>query len=228
MKQDYRYEIKFVLEEADFPVVERWMVERSDCSKSYPDRRVNSIYFDNVNFSSIRDNLAGVSDRVKNRLRWYGTTCKEVRKSPVLEQKIRNGRLGSKISTPVPSLKRSVNQERQSLILKKIKQSCKYDNYFLTDYFIPTLYVSYSRKYFESCSGLRVTIDSDILFSRLQPNKSIDNSKKVPYSKKIVEIKFNQSMKEYVSNLLRDLPLTPRRHSKYLVGMAKFNEVQYF
>lgn len=40
--------------------------------KQYPDRKVNSIYFDDINYSSIIENLDGVYQKKKIRVRWYG------------------------------------------------------------------------------------------------------------------------------------------------------------
>ena len=36
----------------------------------HPQRKINSIYFDDINFTSIRENLDGVSNK-KIRIRWY-------------------------------------------------------------------------------------------------------------------------------------------------------------
>ena len=38
----------------------------------YSPRMVNSIYYDDMNLSNISQNLAGISKRVKYRVRWYG------------------------------------------------------------------------------------------------------------------------------------------------------------
>ena len=40
--------------------------------EQYQNRKVNSIYFDDLNYSSIKQNLDGVSDKKKYRIRWYG------------------------------------------------------------------------------------------------------------------------------------------------------------
>ena len=40
----------------------------------FPDRKVNSIYFDDKNLSSILANLDGVTDKKKVRIRWYGNS----------------------------------------------------------------------------------------------------------------------------------------------------------
>ncbi len=228
MNKDYRYEVKFVIGEDKLPDVLEWIARYTDLYKSYPERRVNSIYFDDLEFSSVRDNLSGVPDRVKNRLRWYGHVNTKNETIPILEQKIRNGRLGGKIKTQMPILKNKLKSSSMSSIRKMTVKGCGHDNYFLSNYFIPILYVEYSRKYYEDKLGIRLTMDSGISFSKLQFNSSLDNLVKLHYSKQIIEIKFDRSMKNHVAKLLSRLALSPQRHSKYLVGLAKFNEVQYF
>ena len=42
-----------------------------------------------------------------------------------------------------------------------------------------------------------------------------------------MEIKFTKNFKNNVSNLLRMLKLTPKRHSKYLTGMSKLGYAVY-
>ena len=48
-------------------------------------RIVNSIYFDDVNLSSINENLDGISEKTKIRIRWYGDS--KIIKNPILEIK---------------------------------------------------------------------------------------------------------------------------------------------
>ena len=57
--------------------------------KQYPDRRVNSIYFDDINCSSIIENLDGVSQKKKIRIRWDGEKSKLI--NPMLEIKSKKG-----------------------------------------------------------------------------------------------------------------------------------------
>ena len=42
-------------------------------SIQYPKRKINSLYFDDLNYSSINENLDGVSEKKKYRIRWYGS-----------------------------------------------------------------------------------------------------------------------------------------------------------
>ena len=91
---NYRYEIKFVLDESSYSDALQWLYVCTNAVNRYPDRYINTIYLDNPDYESVRDNLAGISDRLKTRIRWYDG-------DPVikLEKKIRKGRLVRKETT---------------------------------------------------------------------------------------------------------------------------------
>ena len=65
--------------------------------KEYPDRYINSIYFDNLNFDFYKKNIEGVSFRQKIRLRFYGKQKLDVIEKPILEFKIKENNIGHKI-----------------------------------------------------------------------------------------------------------------------------------
>ena len=48
MSSDYRYEIKFVLDNTRLADVMQWLYNNTTANKSYDNRIVNSIYFDDV------------------------------------------------------------------------------------------------------------------------------------------------------------------------------------
>ena len=106
MKKNYRYEIKFILDNANLSRIYQWIKERTFVKKTYPNRQVNSLYFDDINYTSVKDNLAGISDRQKIRLRWYGK--EEDTNSPSFEFKLREGRLNWKESFPVKRLEKDL------------------------------------------------------------------------------------------------------------------------
>ncbi len=56
-------------------------------SVHHPKRKINSLYFDDLKYSSINENLDGISQKKKYRIRWYG--LKNKLNNPVLEIKIR-------------------------------------------------------------------------------------------------------------------------------------------
>jgi len=220
----YRYEIKFVLDNARLSDAMQWLYNKTTANKTYNNRRVNSIYFDDVGFSSVRDNLAGISQRNKLRLRWYGGQENSI---PVFEVKTKNGRLGCKTSYAIKSIENNLLK----LNIDKITSSCIKDllvhNIVFDEYLVPTLQVNYEREYYETYDGIRITIDQDIQFSDTQLHTTLNENTAFSYPFKVMEIKFEPSMKETVAELISPLHITPKRHSKYLVGLAILGHVIY-
>ena len=57
MKHESRYEIKFVLNEANLLSYLQWSNQDTLIYKKFPKRVINSLYFDDIHFSSVKDNL---------------------------------------------------------------------------------------------------------------------------------------------------------------------------
>ena len=224
MSPDYRYEIKFVLDNAGLSDAMQWLYNNTSANKVYENRKVNSIYFDNIDFSSVEDNLAGTPQRNKLRLRWYGHKENSL---PFFEVKTKNGRLGYKTSYPI----KSIGSDLSKLNIDKITSQCLKDiakqDVVLDEHLVPTLKVSYEREYYETHNGIRITIDQDIQFSDTQLYSMLDENISIPYLFKVMEIKFAPDMKEEVAELIRSLHITPKRHSKYLIGLAVLGYVVY-
>ena len=221
MTTDYRYEVKFVLNEAALAGFLSWMYVSTNCRKKYPTRTVNSVYFDDVNFTSVRDNLSVVPDRIKTRLRWYESENGNPSSTPIWERKLKAGRLGTKETVKLHDLRGAIHHAPFSDVITLIKGELPESHLSSLDYLIPTLNVSYVRNYYEDFRGLRITIDEDIRFkSNLSMNEPLNNNRQITYRSKIVELKFDPSFKNEVSDLIRPLRLTPVRHSKYLTGLA--------
>ena len=228
MRDEFRYEIKFVLNEAALTGFLSWMYLYTNCRKKYPERTVNSIYFDDLSYSSVKDNLSGIPNRMKTRLRWYQSEKERQIGVPFLEQKIKDGRLGTKSSIPINSLENAIFNSTFATMIKNIKEEVPHNHFASLEYLVPALHVSYLRQYYESNNGLRITIDDNIKFDgQLSLHQILSDARKISYRSKIVELKFNPSMKNYVSDLIRPLNLTPVRNSKYLTGLAKFGQVNY-
>jgi SPX domain protein involved in polyphosphate accumulation len=224
MSPDYRYEIKFVLDNARFSDAMQWLYNETTANKTYDNRRVNSIYFDDVGFSSVRDNLAGISQRNKFRLRWYG---EQEHTLPIFEVKAKNSRLGRKSTYPINSIKNSLKELSIDNITSKCIKDLLEHNIVFDEYLVPTLQVNYEREYYETHDGIRITIDQDIQFSDTQLHTTLDENNSFSYPFKVMEIKFKPSMKETVAKLIQPLHITPKRHSKYLIGLAMLGYVVY-
>ena len=226
---NYRYEIKFSLDEQGFTGVKHWMLSNSMLKKRYPDRYVSSIYLDDSNYSSIKDNLIGLPNRKKYRLRWYGGN-KNINgeKYSKFEVKIRNGRLGKKIDHPLDLSVKELNLLSIDRLESMISKSMLGFNYEIERYFRMILAVHYYREYYEDNNGLRVTIDKKIRFQYLDGSKRyLDDCPSSNYHKYIAEVKFNPELKDYASKLMSNLHVSPVRNSKYLLGLSRFGYVNY-
>ena len=94
---EWRFERKFVIDNMTFQQIEDFVLENSFLfSEIYNKRKINNIYFDDIKSSAYHENIEGLSDRKKYRLRWYGDFYGEV-KNPVLELKIKKASLGKKV-----------------------------------------------------------------------------------------------------------------------------------
>ena len=85
-----RIEVKEVFSLFDIPKVQKAIqLSKFAFRKPFPDRQINSIYFDDFSFSSFEDSIEGNCLRTKTRLRWYGSKNDEV--SAILELKKKQG-----------------------------------------------------------------------------------------------------------------------------------------
>ena len=228
MNNKYRYEIKLVLNESEFTHVLLWL-DMIGGKKKFVDRKVNTLYFDNLAQEAIQHNLAGIASRNKVRLRWYGDNF-SLNTDLQLEIKSRDGRLGSKIKYPISTkmgfFKNDFVSKISDDIFKEVYSS-GFKHSSINDHLVPMLMVKYKRKYFEIMNGVRVTIDNNIKFYDVSQNIKLNSIIPINYSPYIVEIKFSNNYKDHVSDLLRPTLLTPKRHSKYLAGLAILGYITY-
>ncbi len=224
-----RYELKFVVDETGFTEMRGWLHRHARFINAYPTRSVNSLYFDDVNYQSVRDNLSGVPERKKIRLRWYNNLQTGDPISPALEVKYRSGRVGYKKKYPVPEIGDELLSIESRHIINSVYEilGAKQCSEVFNNYLAPTLYVKYERQYFEDIEGLRMTIDRRIIFNCVVPNNRLTDSPTFCYPYTVIEFKFSIDLKDYVSELIRHSRLQPKRHSKYLAGLAVFDLVQY-
>ena len=186
--------------------------------ESYPQRLVNSIYLDTSNYSFAEENLAGISNRVKPRIRWYGDPNDSI-KDGVLELKQKRNLLGSKekYCFGSMSLSKEVFRERLS---KKLHRLCQ-GNPELT--FIRELEASlmtrYMRRYFLSADmKFRITIDTDIRYSAIAGfDRRITNPVK-DYGLVILELKYDQNTSG-VDEVIKEFPFRFTKSSKYVTGV---------
>ena len=159
-ENEWRYEIKFIINKEQENLLYSWIVENKTLFRSYPNRSINSIYYDDLNNTSMGDNLSGISSRIKYRIRWYDNYNKIIKTQ--FEMKIRNGRLSKK---DVYSLNYKGNNpvEIDGKELRELlfKQDIKNSKFLGMPILNSIIMVKYEREYFESGRNLRITLDSN-------------------------------------------------------------------
>ena len=126
----------------------------------YPQRSVNNIYLDTFDLGNYNDNVAGVSNRIKVRIRWYGAGW-GVNDNPRLELKIKNNMLGAKISFQLRDI--CVDEKLSKLKINNLFEASDVPEHMLL--YLKSLDLilmnHYIRKYYQSFDGkYRITVDS--------------------------------------------------------------------
>tara|TARA_A100000164_G_C21801095_1_gene720699 strand:- start:264 stop:929 length:666 start_codon:yes stop_codon:yes gene_type:complete len=174
----------------------------------YPLRNVNSVYFDTYNYTSIRQNLDGVSNKKKIRVRWYGN--KDIIANPVLEIKSKKGFETKKESSSIKELD-NIKLSDLDIIREKLNKKMKSKKIIN-----PILTTHYEREYFVSLNGkIRATVDYNLKSIFLNNSTQIDivkNFKNIC----ILEFKYSTSLDKYVRENLKDITLRLSKNSKFV------------
>jgi SPX domain protein involved in polyphosphate accumulation len=179
-----------------------------------PSRIVNSIYFDTPDLKSFFDNIEGLENRFKVRIRWYNNNVNQAK----IEIKVKQGLFGKKI---IYDLNNFTPQTNLWEYLKKINLysdiSMEYIPYLIN--LIPISYNSYTRKYFESFNKkIRITLDTNLKFKKLNNFKLPKENQMRSLDYSILELKYKDSDQEEVTKMLKNTPLILRKFSKYTAG----------
>jgi len=194
--------------------------------KSFNKRIINSLYYDDFKYSSVADNLSGITPRSKFRLRWY-SDLNNKNYGLRFEQKIKQGLLGIK---KIINLSEYTQNICDDFSIKNISlQTNIFDISLLPLQYYPQIFCQYIRSYYENKDGVRLTIDQDIKFrnATITDNLFKINSNQLSSNIVIFEVKFSENQKSMVIPLLRKMPSTSNRCSKYLLAQSKLRHFSY-
>jgi hypothetical protein len=209
---------------ANLSSITRWIKgHRAGFRKLHPSRQVNNLYFETHDYFSYGENIAGISRRMKTRLRWYGSSELSLL-SPVLEIKNRSNKQGWKTTFPLGNIELSNRWKELSL---SISQQLPIEGRLVFQSFpFATLINRYDRDYYMSSDNrLRITVDKHIqvfdqrntMCPKFKPRINLPDYL-------IVEFKYHHDDINSVSDIIRDFPLRPSRSSKYVTGLKAIVE----
>lgn len=220
-----RFESKFQTNSIGLNIYEKYLREFGFI-KSFENRCIFSLYYDDDKYSCVADNLSGITPRCKYRLRWY-SDIKNKNYGLRFEQKVKKSLMGIK---NIINLDQFTNQINLDYSINNIRNLCNIKNYSLLPFgFFPQLICNYDRAYFEDKNGIRITIDKDIKFRKVNKNENLffNDSLELSSNSIIVEIKFSSFQKTKALKFFRNIPSPSNRCSKYLLGQSKLKSFSY-
>tara|TARA_B100001063_G_scaffold217903_1_gene220869 strand:- start:1853 stop:2527 length:675 start_codon:yes stop_codon:yes gene_type:complete len=216
-KKINRFERKWILKNGDYlKLINSLLRSNFFFTFQYPKRKVNSIYFDDQNLTSIRENLDGISNKRKIRIRWYGNSKKLI--SPVLEIKSKKGHETKKESFRINKLDNFeyLNPGNLEIIANEVTKITKSKKIIF-----PLLTTNYEREYFISNHNeIRATVDYN-LESIFLKNQSEMNQKKRYFPECILELKYSTKIDKLVRGKLDEITLRLSKNSKYINSFFK-------
>ena len=197
-KKQKRYEIKFKIS----PKEKEFFINKNNLVKIFPDRIIESIYFDTNDLKFFNLSEEGVTPRLKIRARGYNNNDFDN-----LE------------------IKMTENYHREKIVINNFK----YNNFDLhanlkklgiNNIVAEKIRVKYLRSYYEYRDLGRITIDRNIEF--LYPSIEFHNSKKI--SDIILEVKIQRDNvdKNIIEKIIN---LKETRFSKYCIGIKCLREI---
>ena len=215
MSKVFRKELKYVIGDNDFYVINhnlKDLIERdSNCKNDF--YTISSIYFDTYNKTSYRQVKDGISERWKYRIRYYDYKDTYIK----LEKKHKINNYTNKTSIRIS------RKELRDILNNKIK--VKSNNPPLLNEFIikmqsellrPIIFIEYDRiPYVYKTGNVRVTLDFNLRYSDRFNNLFSKNKKFHYLGDKILEIKYNELIPDFVRFRLELNHLEQISYSKF-------------
>lgn len=216
----YRYERKFLVSELDAQQV-RLLVRRHPAMfhEPYPPRHVNNLYLDTEELENYYENVGGVGERHKVRIRWYGELFGEIHK-PVLEFKVKSGLVGTKHAYPLPAFRLEPGFGRRDFqrmlraadLPDHTRLHLRSLDLVLCNRYYRWYYASRDRRF-------RVTVDSAMTYYGLRRERNRFLQKYTDDAHVVVELKYEKPLDAVADRVAGFFPFSVSRNSKYITGI---------
>ncbi len=212
-----RNEIKITVDSIHINTVRNLiLLHPSGFIKHHPPRFINNIYYETPDNECFFENSAGLSDRKKYRLRWYGNSF--VLNESVFEIKNKKNIYNWKNSYNL-NVKIDLHHMKWKEVFNIIKEniSSDQDMNFLR-HFIPIIINQYYREYYITFDRkIRLTLDyslktypqNSLIYPNIRHKILLDNNFNV-------EIKSESMNLKEIIGIFESMPLRPGKNSKYI------------
>lgn len=189
--------------------------------ETFAARFVNSIYFDSYDLRNAKDNIDGLAERTKIRIRWYGDLKARIRR-PVLEFKHKWGLAGYKARFPIAEFEFGQRVIRD-LLDDALKNSELPRAVAETLHAVhPTLICRYRRRYFDALGcAVRATVDEKLTYQSPGGLSTVSSYCSTDNRGVILELKYDPDLEDLVQGVTNQFPFRLSRSSKYLMGLQR-------
>ena len=228
----YRNEWKYICSDWDLKLLESRLssvLEKDKHSGKNGSYSVRSLYFDDYSNTCAKQNAAGLPERFKWRIRYYGGGGS---KHIHLEYKHKSNGRGIKKSCKLTKeeCEMLIRGETESLLWSTSEALLrKFCVAILNRRFEPKIIIDYDRVAFvEPITNVRITIDKNISASN-----EFDKFLTGDYTKHmlqennlhVLEVKFDDILPSYLQNIINTNGRTQESFSKYYFGRKKLEEL---
>jgi hypothetical protein len=222
LSPEQRYEFKLVTEWGSPALGRSWLrLHPEGFRAAHPPRTVNNLYLDTADLRCFNDNLMGVSDRLKIRLRWYGQPDITLINNPTLELKIKKNMLGDKRRQKLAC---TMDLSRPFVeILKLIRSQAGAPwQPWLQAAVQPTIINHYHREYYVSPDGaIRATLDYGLKTYNQRLSSRPNLHRAMPANDTLlIEVKAKPQDHERLQRAMGFFPIQRGRNSKYVNGLS--------
>jgi len=217
MENNYRHEYKFLISKNAAALLKMRLphiMQRDPHAGIHGQYTIRSLYFDDPNYTAFRDKVDGVDNRTKYRIRCYNGNTSVCR----LERKEKKGHLTRKTGQSITPQQAAALQSRvfsdlPEGLAQELRLRCAGDG------LQPMVLVDYDRTPFVCANGnTRITLDENLrtrpycadLFSPATGMFPVLEDGEV-----ILEVKFDDFLPGYLSEVLSDIPKIPMAFSKF-------------
>lgn len=230
-KKTYRNEWKYCCSENDLEMIRNRLDAVLD-KDSHSDRdgkyEIHSLYFDDYKDTCAKENDAGISERVKYRIRYYGSQCSFMK----LERKEKRDSRCHKDSCSISmdDYMRIVNGDTDELFWQTqnplLKQFCAV---CMARRFMPKAIIDYERTaYVEEITNIRITLDENISVSDDFDHFLDGDYIRCPVQerrKHVLEVKFDYVLPNHIKHIVTNRNLIQTSFSKYGLGRQKLQNM---
>ena len=220
-----RYEIKYILDAGQVEILKQRLVGHMEVD-AYGLTSIASLYYDTPDYRLIRASIEKPPFKEKIRLRSYGLAKENSTVFLELKRKAYGIVYKRRVPTTQAAVEKFFNYEGDICADGQIAREIAYFRGFYQK-LVPACLIIYDRTaYFEPGGDLRLTIDYNPRYrvERLDLSTSMDGISLLPEGCAILEVKVQQAIPMWLSEILTDAKIYKGSFSKY--GAAYKQQLQ--